>query len=130
MRHALLLLAGLALTTPAAAAPVPRDRVPENRPPGYLGIYLQDDPGGARVTGVLEGSPAAGAGIQADDVVTSIDGMGVPNAATLMASVMAKKAGDEVTVAVARPAGVVVLRARLMARPADPGPISPPPQQP
>jgi len=40
----------------------------------YLGVYLQDTSGGARITKVTSGSPAAAAGLTAGEVIAAIDG--------------------------------------------------------
>lgn len=39
-----------------------------------IGVYIELDPEGIRITSVMEGSPAAEVGLQADDLITEADG--------------------------------------------------------
>jgi membrane-associated protease RseP (regulator of RpoE activity) len=57
-------------------------------PRGRLGIFLEETGGPAKVASVLEGSPAARAGVKPGDVIAAIDGKSVdsPKAATLAAA--------------------------------------------
>ena len=57
---------------------------------------------GALVSSVIEGSPAAEAGIQAGDVITSFDGTAITSASDLMLQVRTKNPGDNVTVKINR----------------------------
>jgi len=66
--------------------------------PGFLGVSMQDTVDGATVAGVLSGGPAAGAGIAAGDVITSIDGTTVTSADNLSSAMAAHDAGNRVTV--------------------------------
>ena len=54
--------------------------------------------GGAMISGVLDGTPAADAGLQAGDVITGIDGEPVDSADGLTAGLHGSQPGDEVTV--------------------------------
>jgi len=53
---------------------------------------------GATVAGVLPGAPAAKAGLQAGDVITSLDGRRVDSASTLTSLVGRRRPGDRVQV--------------------------------
>jgi S1-C subfamily serine protease len=59
---------------------------------------------GVRVTGVTEGGPAAKAGIERGDLLTSIDGMAVWTAREVLVAIGSRKPGNTVTVHVARAA--------------------------
>src|SRR5262245_41986248 len=69
---------------------------------GYLGVSLADldaaDAKGVRVREVTEDSPAAKAGLQADDVIVSFDGETVRSAAQLARMVHERPAGRSVTI--------------------------------
>jgi putative serine protease PepD len=69
----------------------------------YLGIHVGDAPnGGATVASVQSGSPAATAGLQAGDVITSLDGKPITSADDLTAAVSAHQPNDKVTLTVTR----------------------------
>jgi len=57
---------------------------------------------GVAVASVTNGSPAASAGIKAKDVITAVDGKAVTKASEVSTAVVAKKAGDLLTVTVLR----------------------------
>lgn len=68
--------------------------------PAFLGIGLDAGAGtvaGARVAGVLDGTPAAGAGLAAGDVVTAVDGTAVSSATALQELLDGYAPGDSVT---------------------------------
>lgn len=79
----------------------------------YLGVSLEDGrveigqvtKAGARITQVHADTPAAGAGIQAGDVVVAIDGDAVTGAESLTAFVRSYRSGQQVQLTVVR-AGV------------------------
>ena len=67
---------------------------------GYLGVALDDriDGGsGALVTGIESGSPADTAGLQKDDVVTSVDGRTINGPEDLVATIRDRAPGTTVT---------------------------------
>ncbi|GAA4361201.1 S1C family serine protease [Angustibacter luteus] len=66
--------------------------------PAYLGIGLGTDDSSATVAGVLDGTPAAGAGLQAGDVITAIDGTSVGSSAELRSALATHQPGDQVRV--------------------------------
>jgi S1-C subfamily serine protease len=66
---------------------------------GFLGVSVQDVPGGgAQVAQVVDGAPAASAGIVAGDVITSVDGNQVGSTSDLSAAMSSLSAGQQVTV--------------------------------
>jgi S1-C subfamily serine protease len=58
--------------------------------------------GGARVTKVVDGGPAALAGLQADDIITTIDGMKVTSMSSFVVALRAHHPGDAVTIEIVR----------------------------
>jgi putative serine protease PepD len=84
----------------------------------YLGVSTQDASGaGAQVATVAQGGPAAGAGLQAGDVITSVAGKTVDDAASLTAIVDQQKVGDSVAVKVSRNGSERTLDVKLGQRP-------------
>ncbi len=67
----------------------------------YLGVYLADASGGARITKVTSGSPAAGAGLATGQVITAVDGQAVADANAAVARITAHQPGDSITLTVA-----------------------------
>jgi S1-C subfamily serine protease len=67
-------------------------------PRALLGVQINDGSRGATVVGTQAGGPAAGLGIVAGDVITSVGGVQVNSAASLQASILKHKPGDKVTV--------------------------------
>ena len=76
---------------------------------------------GVRITGVSEGGPAAKAGIERGDLLTSIDGMTVWTAREVLLAIGSHRPGDTVTVRVARASDGTEadLRVKLAEDPAD-----------
>ena len=66
----------------------------------YLGVYLKDAAGGARIAKVSSGSPAAAAGLSAGDVITAIDGQRVADASAAAVSIAGHSPGDSVRLTV------------------------------
>ncbi len=66
--------------------------------PPFIGVGVTDADGrGAGITSVLDGGPAADAGISAGSVVTAVGGTRVTDAASLKAALARHAAGDTVT---------------------------------
>ncbi|MGZ4728708.1 MAG: S1C family serine protease [Acidimicrobiales bacterium] len=64
---------------------------------GFLGVQVQTDPaGGAEVVGVVSGSAADEAGLQAGDVIVGIDGSSVDSADQLTSALTSTRSGDQV----------------------------------
>jgi putative serine protease PepD len=88
---------------------------------GYLGVAMGDATGGqngAVVQEVTPDSPAARAGLQAGDVVVSIDGRAVQDRSELVAAIRGHKPGDKVTLGVTRGGNETTITATLTQRPA------------
>jgi len=82
---------------------LPRLAAGEVLEPGFLGVV--PDPAsrdGVRLTGVAPGSPAAGAGIEAGDVILAVDGAETTAAWQLKRALSRKHAGDEVVLELRR----------------------------
>ena len=93
----------------------------------FLGVSLADaDGAGARVSEVIEDSPAAEAGLAVGDVITSVDGEAVQDPRDVTRLIRAHKPGEEVTLSFSRGEEALTARARLVRRddvvvdPADP----------
>jgi serine protease Do len=98
---------------------------------GYLGIQLQEldpdlarlvgleEPRGALVLDVVEGEPAAAAGLRRWDVITAVSGGAVADADALVRTISALRPGSDVTLAVVRDGRAVTLVARLGERAPD-----------
>jgi putative serine protease PepD len=71
---------------------------------GWLGIKCTDAPheGGARITAIMAGSPAASAGLHQGDVVEAVDSQPVGSLADLQASLYTSPPGTPVSVMVVR----------------------------
>ena len=63
-----------------------------------LGIRVADDDAGAKVAEVTSGSTAADAGMEAGDVITSIDDQRITGADSLVATIRSYRPGDKVTI--------------------------------
>ncbi|MGO1770778.1 MAG: S1C family serine protease [Microbacterium sp.] len=64
--------------------------------PAFLGIYTADGASGATIAGVLEGTPAADAGLTQGDTVTAVDGAAVASAEELTTVLEGYDPGDTV----------------------------------
>ncbi len=63
-----------------------------------LGVYGEPHDGGCRVTRVLSGSAAEEAGLQIEDVVTTVDGVAVADISSMAQAIRRKRVGDRVSV--------------------------------
>ncbi|HEY0869237.1 MAG TPA: trypsin-like peptidase domain-containing protein [Acidothermaceae bacterium] len=79
----------------------------------FLGVSVADATGGALVEAVQPGSPAATAGIQAGDLITSINGKAIADGNALQQAIRAEKAGTTVTVGITRNGSPTTLKATL-----------------
>ena len=67
--------------------------------PAFLGVQLaQDTTGAATISGVVDGSPAAQAGLQAGDTVTAVGGTTVDRADALSSALAKHNPGDQVRI--------------------------------
>jgi putative serine protease PepD len=84
----------------------------------YLGVELADIAGnGARVSQVVPGKPAAQAGIQSGDVITSFGGEKITSVDELRAAVDAKHPGNTVSVTFTRGGSQQTVTVTLATRP-------------
>lgn len=93
----------------------------EPRDEGYLGVGLDDrrDGGqGAIIAQVEDGTPAAAAGLQAGDIVISVDGAPIEGGAGLVAAVRDQEPGDELEIEVVRDGDIITVSVVLTERPA------------
>lgn len=85
----------------------------------YFGIQGQDAPGGgAKLTQITSGGPADQAGLISGDVVQSIDGKPLKNYRGVTEAVKDKKAGDKLTLKIARATEIKEIEVTLQNRPA------------
>jgi WD40 repeat protein len=117
----LLLVAVAVLITGTALA--------QDQRQGWLGVNAEDvtkeeaeklgweAPRGAKVIGLTGGSPAAAAGLQAGDVIATLDGVEVENSNSLTDAVMAKGAGAAAKLRVMRAGKEKTITVTLGARP-------------
>jgi S1-C subfamily serine protease len=76
---------------------------------------------GLKLTTVQAGSPAAGAGLQVGDVLTTIDGVALTNGQTLGGIIQTHTVGDTLTMVVIRSGQSMTLHLTLGARPTTSG---------
>lgn len=81
----------------------------------FLGVLT--GPVTAQIKGVMPGSPAAVAGLRAGDVILAVDGRSVRRGAELQDCIRRYRAGDEVSLRIAREGRRLELRVTLGARP-------------
>lgn len=98
---------GIGFAVPIDIAKVVADRIVagESTVGGYLGVRGADASGsrsGALILAVEDGSPAAEAGLEEDDVITGVDDHAVTSMIDLVAQVTTNRPGDDVTLAVVR----------------------------
>jgi predicted metalloprotease with PDZ domain len=100
---------------------------------GASAVWLGATLGGTKVTGVLDDSPAAAAGVSPGDEIIAIDGFRVTGEAELRSIAGAQRPGDQVELAMFRRGRLVRLPVRLAAAPptryeiagiAEPGPAA------
>jgi S1-C subfamily serine protease len=67
--------------------------------PAFLGVqFTQEAAGSATISGVVDGSPAAGAGLATGDTITGVDGSAVDSADALSTALAKHGAGDRVRI--------------------------------
>jgi len=97
--------------------------------PGYLGVYaplldpqtaaMYSLPTGAYVRQVYPNTPAARAGLQAKDIITTVDGQAVDQNHTLQTVIRTHQPGQTVHLIVFRAGRTLTLNVKLAARPAN-----------
>jgi putative serine protease PepD len=86
----------------------------------YLGVRVGDaSGGGAQLTNVQAGTPAAKAGLKAGDVVTAVDGNTIASAEQLTAAIGSHKPGDKVKLTVKSGGSTKTVEVTLGTRPAS-----------
>jgi S1-C subfamily serine protease len=67
-------------------------------PTAFLGVVLEDAPGGAKITLLLPGKPADEAGLVKGDVITSLDGVTISSSADVRHTVLTLVPGKAVAI--------------------------------
>jgi len=86
---------------------------------GFLGVGLERDDQGPKISQVDPNGPAAKAGIKTGDIILTVAGKKVANPDQLVKLIQSYKPGDQVTMKVKREEEEVELKARLDKRPGD-----------
>jgi serine protease Do len=86
---------------------------------GYLGVGLEDAPGGAKINLVSPKSAAEKAGLKVNDVVTQINAKKVLGMESMINIVQKYKPGDEITIKLLRAEEEMEIKATLGKRPAN-----------
>lgn len=92
------------------------------RTEGYLGVELgerRDGGQGAIITAVQDDTPAAEAGIEADDLVVAADGAAIDGATGLIAAIRDLGPGDSTTLTILRDGEPIDITVTLIERPED-----------
>ena len=79
----------------------------------FLGVSVADATGGALVQAVEAGSPAAAAGIQVGDLITSVDGKSIADGTALQQAIRSNKSGATVTIGLTRNGSPTTVKATL-----------------
>lgn len=92
--------APISATAPAGPAPLPSDTP---RPGGaWIGFGLVESSDGLRIEKVVDGSPAAVAGLRKDDLITQFDGAAVTSVGQVQAILSGKAPGQVVRITITR----------------------------
>jgi len=87
----------------------------------YMGVRISDTPnGGAKITTVVAGAPAAKAGLKTGDVVTAFNGTPIANADAITAAVASSKPGEKVTLTIQRNGATQHVSITLGVQPSQP----------
>lgn len=126
-----LALSGLGILTASAAGQSAGESQSLRQQEGtaWLGVAVRDTADGVTVGEVAAESPAEAAGLQAGDVIESVDGTAVGTARELVEAIAEHQPGDEVVLSVARDGESSDYTVTLGTRPADldlqPQPVKP-----
>jgi C-terminal processing protease CtpA/Prc len=120
-------------------AETPKPEAPKRKIRGYMGVKLMElsdedkkDLGvknGLKVAEVVEGGPAAKGGVQADDVITSVDGRAIDSMQELAPIMAAAGPGTSVKLDLLRDGKKKTVTVVLAPHPADLQPAEPPKEQ-
>ena len=83
----------------------------------YLGVAVETVEGGATVTEVRPGTPAAEAGLQSGDTITTVDGKEIASGDELTSAIGSKKPGDSVSITYTRGGSTHSVDVQLASRP-------------
>jgi S1-C subfamily serine protease len=111
---------GFAVPVSAIRTVLPRLERGEAIERAYLGVSTSGAQGGAQITAVVAGGPAADAGLRQGDVITSVAGRPVMDPDDLSAVVGAREPGERVRVLVERGGDRRTLTVELGTRPDTP----------
>jgi putative serine protease PepD len=90
----------------------------------YLGVATAtatEATEGAEVAEVVQGSPAAEAGVKQGDVITELDSEAIDSTEDLVAAIADREPGEKVTLKIERGTGSIALEVRLGTQPAESG---------
>ncbi|MFT7542671.1 MAG: S1-C subfamily serine protease, partial [Gammaproteobacteria bacterium] len=88
--------------------------------PGFLGVYLDDTAAGLQIQGLVENTAASRIGLQAGDIIRSLNGVDVANADDFRRLMADLSVGDGVSLLVAQGDNVqYILSTNLGSRPAE-----------
>jgi putative serine protease PepD len=88
-------------------------------PIGYIGVNLSETPAGITVDTVQPNTPASGAGVEAGDVILTVNGTNVSTAEQLSVVLRALAPGTEVEIVVKRNGAEQTITLTLAERPTD-----------
>jgi len=86
---------------------------------GFLGIQAGEGEGGVAIVRIVNGSPAEEAGLQADDVITHVDGLALQDPFAFGSKIRTYRAGDKVEFTYQRGENVDKVKVKLAARPQE-----------
>ena len=115
---------GFAVPSNLVAAELAQLEAGESVEHAYLGVATAttaEGVDGAQVAEVVQGSPAAEAGLEQGDVITELDGEAIGDSEDLVAAIAEGKPGEEVTLEVKRGSDSTALKVTLGAQPAESG---------
>jgi S1-C subfamily serine protease len=106
----------LSLTALVLLYPAPREPEPDDRGRGFFGVQLLDN-AGVLITRVEPGSPADKAGIQANDVIQSIDAVDVNVVDDARETIGRLRPGTVTRVALKRGNATITIKVKVGVRP-------------
>jgi putative serine protease PepD len=83
----------------------------------YLGVSVETVDGSVRITEIRAGTPAADAGLQSGDTISSVDGKQISSGEGLTSAIGAKKPGDKVSITYSRGGKSHTVEIELASRP-------------
>jgi len=124
---------GVSFAIPINSAKRVMDRLIEGKKVvyGWLGVHIQDitadlqeyfslpDQQGVLVAGVVQGGPAALAGLREGDIIRSVDGIPVENTRGLLKEIGQREVGEKVSIDLLRGSREMKLEVRIDERPED-----------